>query len=75
MNTRSMLVWLALIGFILGTSLCPFGDLNGGGVDAQWMKEETAMPASTKPVFTTTERPAMDNIAPAGVETATFALG
>jgi hypothetical protein len=75
MNTRSMLVWLALVGFILGISVCPFGDLNGGEVDRQWMKESTAMPTSTKPVTSTTEHSAMESTAPAGVETATFALG
>jgi hypothetical protein len=75
MNTRSMLVWLALVGFMLGTSVCPFGDLNGGEVDRQWMKESTAMPIFTKPVTSTTDLPATESTAPAGVETATFALG
>ena len=75
MKTRSMLVWLALVGFILGISVCPFRDLNGGEVDRQWMKESSSMPTSKKPVTSTTELPAMASTAPAGVETTTFALG
>lgn len=75
MNSRLVLVWLVLVGFILGAAVCPFGDLTGGGIDGQLVKEGTTMPTSTNRVTTTTEMPAMDGTIPAGMQTATFALG
>ncbi len=76
MTKRLMLIWVALIGFILGTSVCPFGDLNDGTTVEEMMKEKTAMSTAIDQVNTTVEtRVPAEAASPNGLEIATFGLG
>jgi hypothetical protein len=75
MNRRLILVWLALIVFIMGASLCPFNDLNGERSDPNFMKEEMTMTVFTNRMTSTAELRTADSATLVQVETATFALG
>lgn len=66
--------WLALVGFILGVSLCPFNPIDRGKNGLESSKEDTIMnPSMPNTASADTWRPEQ-RTAP-GIETATFAMG
>jgi hypothetical protein len=72
---RKLLIWLAVIGFILGTAICGFSpkDRNNEGISSG--KEKNTMAVTSNSVMTAAEtRPVYEAI-PAAMETATFAMG
>jgi hypothetical protein len=75
---RPLLLWLALIGFILGVSLCPFSPVDSKEEQfqsTQSTKERRTMTTSANSTVNTTDAGPIKGGAQAGLETATFAMG
>jgi hypothetical protein len=72
---RPLFLWPALIGFILGVSLCPFNPLGSKEEQFQSTKERKTMTTSVNSTATTTDSRPIKGGAQVGLETATFAMG
>lgn len=72
---RKLLIWTAVIAFILGTALCGFGPKNSSNDVATSVEEKKTMAVLNNSAVTAeVARPVQETI-PAGMETATFAMG
>jgi hypothetical protein len=72
---RGLVVWLGLVGFVLGVVFCAFNPSNSGREDLQSGKEREAMTSSMVGAAKTIEVRAAEAKTPVNMETATFALG
>jgi hypothetical protein len=73
-SSRVRLAWLALVGFILGVSLCPFNPMESGKNGLQSNTEDTNMNPSFQSTSAVDSPRPEEHTAP-GIETATFAMG
>jgi hypothetical protein len=75
---RPLFLWPALIGFILGVSLCPFNPLDSKEKQfqsTQSTKERRTMATSANNTVTTMDASPIKGGVQTGLETATFAMG
>jgi hypothetical protein len=72
---RPPVVWLGLIGFILGVTLCPFSPPNGGRDDLLSVKESKMMTTLVLNKTSSSVVQPVEVTQTAGFQTATFALG
>jgi hypothetical protein len=71
---RIRLAWLALVGFVLGVSLCPFSPMDNGKNRLKSNTEDTLMNSFMQNSAAADPWRPEQHPAP-GIETATFAMG